>query len=72
MTDDVDSMSKEYEKWRKESIACVSSLEDQQKITEEVVQPLQDQLADLEERIREQQSKIASVRSQVMRNDITI
>jgi len=40
VTDDVDSMSKEYEKWRKESIACVSQLEEQQKITEEVCQPL--------------------------------
>ena len=29
VTDDVDSMSKEYERWRKESIACQSQLEDQ-------------------------------------------
>jgi len=28
VTDDVDSMSKEYEKWRKESISCASGLED--------------------------------------------
>ena len=40
VTDDVDSMSKEYEHWRKEAIACNQALEDQQKITEEVVQPL--------------------------------
>ena len=26
VTDDVDSMSKEYEKWRKESISCASGL----------------------------------------------
>lgn len=37
VTDDVDSMSKEYEHWRKESIACQQQLEEQQKITEEVV-----------------------------------
>jgi len=54
VTDDIDSMSKEYEHWRKESIACQSQLEEQQKITEEVIQPLQDQLAELEEKIREQ------------------
>lgn len=53
VTDDVDSMSKEYEHWRKESIACTQQLEEQQKITEELVQPLQNQLAELEERIRE-------------------
>ena len=40
VTDDVDSMSKEYEHWRKEAISCNQALEDQQKITEEVVQPL--------------------------------
>jgi len=40
VTDDVDSMSKEYEHWRKESITCSQALEEQQKVTEEVVQPL--------------------------------
>ena len=54
VTDDVDSMSKEYEHWRKEAIQCNQALEEQQKITEEVVQPLQDSLAELEEQIREQ------------------
>ena len=40
VTDDVDSMSKEYEHWRKEAISCTQALEEQQKVTEEVVQPL--------------------------------
>ena len=34
--------------------------------------PLQNQLADLEERIKEQQHMINTVRSSVMRNEITI
>ena len=72
VTDDIDSMSKEYEHWRKESIACQSQLEEQQKITEEVIQPLQDQLAELEEKIREQQSKVNSIKCAIMRNDITV
>lgn len=42
VTDDVDSMSKEYEFWRREAITCTQGLEEQQKITEEVIQPLQD------------------------------
>lgn len=29
VTDDVDSMSKEYEHWRKESISCTQALEEQ-------------------------------------------
>ncbi len=72
VTDDIDSMSKEYEYWKKESSDCQLKLEEQQHITEEVIQPLHDQLADLEEKIREQQSKINSIKSSIMRNDITV
>ena len=72
VTDDIDSMSKEYEYWRRESTSCQSKLEEQQKITEEVIQPLQDQLAELEERIKEQHSKINAIKSQIMHNDISI
>lgn len=72
VTDDIDSMSKEYEYWRRESLACQSKLEEQQRITEEVVQPLHDQLADIEEKIREQQAKINAIKSQIMHNDISI
>jgi TRAF3-interacting protein 1 len=72
VTDDIDSMSKEYEYWRRESLQCQSRLEEQQKITEEVVQPLQDQLAETEEKIREQQAKINAIKSQIMHNDISI
>lgn len=63
VSDDVDSMSKEYEHWRKEAIQCTADLEEQKKITDEVIQPLQHQLAELEEKIREQQSKVTSMRS---------
>lgn len=72
MTDDVDSMSKEYEFWRREAINCSQALEEQKKVTEELIHPLQDQLAELEERIKEQQGKVTSIRSQILRNDITI
>ena len=72
VTDDIDSMNKEFEHWRKESTSCHSKLTEQQKITEEVIQPLQDQLAELEEKIREQTSKVNSTKSSIMRNDITV
>lgn len=65
-------MSKEYEYWRRESQSCQAKLEEQQRITEEVVQPLQDQLADVEEKIKEQQAKINAIKSQIMHNDISI
>ena len=40
VTDDIDSMNKEFEHWKKESQACQQQLQEQQKITEEVVKPL--------------------------------
>lgn len=40
VTDDIDSMSKEYDYWKKESQSCQQQLVEQQKITEEVLQPL--------------------------------
>jgi len=72
VTDDVDSMSKEYEHWRKEAITCNQQLEEAQRTTEELTQTLQDQLAELEEKIREQQAKVNTTRAQILRNDITI
>lgn len=72
VTDDIDSMSKEFDHWKKESQSCQQQLVEQQKITEEVLQPLQDQLAELEEKIREQTSKVNSIKSQIMTNDITV
>jgi TRAF3-interacting protein 1 len=42
VTDDVDAMSKEYEHWRREAIQCAHGLEEQKKITEELIHPLQD------------------------------
>jgi hypothetical protein len=47
-------MNKEYEHWKRESLNCQSKLEEQQRITEEVITPLHDQLAELEEKIKEQ------------------
>ena len=63
VTDDLDSMNKEFEHWRKESQSCQQKLKDEQKITEEVIQPLQDQLAEIEEKIREQTAKVNAVKS---------
>jgi len=40
VTDDLDSMTKEYEYWTKESHSCHTRLKEEQKITEEVIQPL--------------------------------
>jgi TRAF3-interacting protein 1 len=73
VTEDIDSMVKEYDHWKRDYIESQSKLEEQQKITEQTIQPLQDvQLAQLEERIREEKSKIQNIRSQIIRNDTVI
>ncbi len=40
VTDDIDSMSKEYEHWKKEHMECQSKLDEQMRMTEEVLTPL--------------------------------
>lgn len=73
VTEDVDSMVKEYEHWKLDYAESQTKLEEQQRITEQTIQPLQDvTLAQLEERIREEKSKIQSIRSQIIRNDNVI
>ena len=73
VTEDIDSMVKEYDHWKRDFVESQGKLEEQQKITEQTIQPLQDvQLAQLEERIREEKSKIQNIRSQIIRNDTII
>ena len=62
VTEDVDSMIKEFQTWRTEYIASQAKLKEAQKTTEEKIQPLQDELAQIEEKIREQTSKIQNLR----------
>jgi TRAF3-interacting protein 1 len=42
VADDVDSMNKEYEHWRRESVNSQARLLEQQRITEEIITPLHD------------------------------
>lgn len=73
VTEDIDSMVKEYEHWKIDYAESIRKLEEQQRVTEQTIQPLQDvTLAQLEERIREEKSKIQNIRSQIIRNDNTI
>jgi len=73
VTEDIDSMVKEYEYWKLDYSESQTKLAEQQRITEQTIQPLQDvTLAQLEEKIREEKSKIQNIRSQIIRNDNTI
>ena len=73
VTEDIDSMVKEYEHWKLDYAESQTKLEEQQRVTEQTIQPLQDvELVQLEERIREEKAKIQNIRSQIIRNDNTI
>lgn len=72
VTEDIDSMVKEFQRWKSEYGESKERLTQAQKVTEDTVQPLQDELAQVEERIRETSSKISNLRRQVTWNDSTI
>lgn len=72
VTEDVDSMVKEYQNWQSEFASSNAQLVEQQRVTEETIQPLQDELAQIEEKISEQTSKIQNLRRQIIWNDSTI
>ncbi|KAE9347739.1 hypothetical protein PF008_g7684 [Phytophthora fragariae] len=67
--EDLDAMSKELEFWRKEYARKRDALTDEQKRTEEALQPLQVQLREVEEQVKEQLHKINSLKAVIAKNE---
>ncbi|EGZ11066.1 hypothetical protein PHYSODRAFT_287159 [Phytophthora sojae] len=67
--EDLDAMSKELEFWRKEYARKRDALADEQKRTEEALQPLQVQLREVEEQVKEQLHKINSLKAVIAKNE---
>ncbi|KAJ8566442.1 hypothetical protein ON010_g6681 [Phytophthora cinnamomi] len=67
--EDLDAMSKELEFWRKEYARKRDALADEQKRTEEALQPLQAQLREVEEQVKEQLHKINSLKAVIAKNE---
>ncbi|KAK1946402.1 TRAF3-interacting protein 1 [Phytophthora citrophthora] len=67
--EDLDAMSKELEYWRKEYARKRDALADEQKRTEEALQPLQVQLRDVEEQVKEQLHKINTLKAAIAKNE---
>lgn len=72
VTEDIDSMVKEFQHWKEQYANSKAKLAEQQKVTDDTIQPLQDELAQVEEKIREETSKISNLRRQIIWNDTTI
>ncbi|KAJ0402160.1 hypothetical protein ATCC90586_007946 [Pythium insidiosum] len=67
--EDLDAMSKELEKWRREYDKKVEVYEEERKKTEEALQPLQVQLLDVDEQIKEQIHKINTLKATIAKNE---
>ncbi|KAG2509853.1 hypothetical protein BBO99_00009103 [Phytophthora kernoviae] len=67
--EDLDAMSKELEFWRKEYARKRDALADEQKHTEEALQPLQVQLREVEEQVKEQLHKINTLKAVISKNE---
>jgi len=70
--DDIESMNKEMDHWKKEYLNSKSKLQTELRNTEEALQPLQDKLAEVDEQIKEKKSKIQNVKSLIIQNQTTI
>ena len=69
ISEDVETMTKEYETWRNRSQAAKAQLEEELKKTDDTLQPLQDKLAEVEGQIQEQKEKIHNIKSQIFKNE---
>ncbi|XP_036401700.1 TRAF3-interacting protein 1 [Megalops cyprinoides] len=67
--EDMDSMQKELETWRRENQEHAQALLQEQRITDNAVEPLKAELAELEQLILDQQDKICAVKSSILRNE---
>ena len=72
VSDDIDSMKKEFEKWSNQYSQATLKIEDQKKITEDELSPAYNKIAELEEQIKETQIKIRNTTAQILKNKNTI
>jgi TRAF3-interacting protein 1 len=67
--EDLDAMSKELDKWKKEYEKKCDVYEEEKKKTDEALQPLQVQLLEVEELIKEQVHKINTLKGTIAKNE---
>ncbi|KAH6571338.1 hypothetical protein BASA62_003923 [Batrachochytrium salamandrivorans] len=72
MQEDVDSMNKELEIWRKESQSFKVMRDAEEQLTLESLVPLETQLKSISSSIDEQYEKIATTKEAIIQNDIAI
>ncbi|CEG40211.1 traf3interacting protein [Plasmopara halstedii] len=68
--EDLNAMSKELEFWRKEYARKCDALADEQKRTEDALQPLKVQLREVEEQVKEKVHKINTLKAVIAKNEV--
>lgn len=69
ISEDIETMTKEYETWKTKSQSAKTQWEEELKKTDDTLQPLQDKLAEIDGQIMEQKEKIHNIRSQIFKNE---
>jgi Microtubule-binding protein MIP-T3. len=72
VSDDIESMKKEFERWNAQYMQGASRMEDQKKVTEDELSPFYNKIAEIEEQIKETQMKIRNTTAQILKNQETI
>ncbi|GBG59139.1 hypothetical protein CBR_g32156 [Chara braunii] len=72
LQEDIENMNKEYLFWSNERATYTMKLEEETRLSEEMMQQSSMQAMELEEEIKQLQGRMNSVKAQVLRNDETI
>ncbi|XP_061923606.1 TRAF3-interacting protein 1-like [Entelurus aequoreus] len=67
--EDIDAMQAELQSWRKENKEHAQALQQEQRATDQAVEPLKTELGELEQKIKDYQDQICAVRSNILINE---
>ncbi|XP_037095127.1 TRAF3-interacting protein 1-like [Syngnathus acus] len=70
--EDIDAMQAELQSWRKENKEHAQALLQENKVTEQAVEPLKAELGELDQQMKDYQDKICAVRSNILTNEENI
>ncbi|KAM9859943.1 TRAF3-interacting protein 1-like [Aulostomus maculatus] len=69
LQEDMEAMQAELHTWQRENKKYTEALQQEQRVTDEAMEPLQAELAELEQLIKDQQDKICVTKCNIMKND---
>ncbi|KAM9859420.1 TRAF3-interacting protein 1-like [Aulostomus maculatus] len=69
LQEDMEAMQAELHTWQRENKKYAEALQQEQRVTDEAMEPLQAELAELEQLIKEQQDKICVTKCNILKND---